>query len=154
MVTSGKACLAAVDAAIAAGAAKTTKVKIGGADITLVDGKKYCQAEIDYGTAFETFVAAEQGAKRKEIAAKYEAVGISGEKLELFIEYDDVYWRGKKCAIIDDVAALAKATKLYHWLENNDGTHTIRTYVFKGNKVKSVKDKTYKTEKKAYKGCK
>jgi len=150
----GRACAKAVDDAIAGGVPKDAKVKLNGTQQGITAARQtYCQGMIDWGTKFEAFISVAQQAKRAEKAAKYEALGVSGAKLELFIEYDDVHWRGKGCAIVDDLAVIVKAKKLFQWLENSNGTHTIRTYTFKGNTYKA-KDKTYKTEKKAYKGCK
>lgn len=60
---------------------------------------------------------------------------------------------GVGCEKIDDVAVLAKATVLFQWLENANGTHTIRKYVFAGNAVKGKSDKTFRTEAAAYAGC-
>ncbi len=108
---------------------------------------------IDHGTKFEEFIAVEYKAKQAERSKKYEEAGIKGAKLALMVEYDDVYWRGKGCEKIDDVAVLAKATRLYQWLENADGTHTIRTYLFAGNAVKGKSEKKYQTEAAAYRGC-
>ncbi len=61
-------------------------------------------------------------------------------------------WRNTKCEKTDDVAELAKAKVLIHWLENANGTHTIRHYTFNGNKV-SKTEKSYITEAAATKGC-
>jgi hypothetical protein len=149
----GRACMAAIDQAIKDGVAPTTKLKTAMGDKSLTDAKPICQALIDYGTKFEEFIAAEYKAKQAERAKKYEAAGIKGAKLALMVEYDNVYWRGRGCEKIEDVAVLAKATVLYQWLENSDGTHTIRTYRFAGNAVKGKADKTYRTEAAAYKGC-
>ena len=145
----GKECLAAIDGLVKDG--KST-FKIDGADVKLDDLKKTCQAEIDYGTAFEGFIQEEQQAKRREKAKKYEEAGVKGAKLELFIEYDDVYWRNAKCEKTDDVQELAKAKVLIHWLENSDGTQTIRRYTFNGNKF-SKTEKTYLTEAAAQRNC-
>lgn len=150
VVTMGKDCMASVEGLIKAG---TSKFNVGGKELALEDLKKTCQATIDHGTAFEGFIKEEQKAKRAEKAKKYEAAGIKGAKLELFIEYDDVYWRNTKCEKTDDVAELAKAKVLIHWLENADGTHVIRRYTFNGNKF-SKTEKRFITEAAATKGCK
>jgi hypothetical protein len=154
-VDDGKACHAATDAAIAAGAPDDVAVVIDGVSRTLAQGKvEICDAMVAFGQRLIGDIAAAHAAARAEIAAKYEAVGVKGQRLELFIEYDDVYWRGKGCERITDLKKLARAKVLFHWLENSDGTHTIRKYTFKGNKVKSIKDRTYATEARAWKGCK
>jgi hypothetical protein len=48
----------------------------------------------------------------------------------------------------------AAAKVLFHWLENADGSHTIRKYSFKGHKLARISEKTYSKAAKAYKGCK
>ena len=151
-VAMGKHCIATIDAMIKAGSAPTTKLKVESGEVGLEDLKKTCQAGIDYGTAFNALIEEVQKAKRAEIAKKYEAAGIKGAKLELLIQYDSVYWRNTKCEKTDDVAKLAKAKVLIHWLENADGTQTIRRNTFNGNKV-SKAEKTYNTEAAAQKGC-
>jgi hypothetical protein len=154
-VKEGKDCHAATDAAIAAGARDDVAVMIGGVSRTLAQGKvDVCDATLAFGEKLIGDIAGAHAAARAEIAAKYEALGVKGQRLELFIEYDDVYWRGKKCERITDLKKLVKAKVLFQWLENSDGTHTIRKYTFKGNKVKSIKDRTYATEARAWKGCK
>ncbi len=150
----GAQCIAAIDKLVASGTPDSDKVTLDdGSTVTLAEGKKLCQRQQDWGNAFEARIGEVRAAKRAEIAAKYEALGVKGDRLELFIEYDGVYFRGKKCEIIDDIKKLAKAKYVYQWLENSDYTHTIRKYTFKGNKYK-VSEKTYTTEAKAYKGCK
>jgi len=151
-VAMGKDCIATIDAIIKAGSAPTTKLKVESGEVALEDLKKTCQAAIDYGTALNALLQEEQKAKRAEIAKKYEAAGIKGAKLALLIEYDDVYWRNTKCEKTDDVAELAKAKVLIHWLENADGRQTIRRYTFNANKV-SKTETTYNTEAAARKGC-
>jgi hypothetical protein len=153
VVDKGQACIKAADQLIKDGVAPTTKVVLKSGESTLEGGKKHCQAMIEYGTRFEEFIAVEQKAKRAERAKKYEDAGIKGAKLALMIEYDDVYWRGAGCEKIDDIPVLAKASVLFQWLENSNGTHTIRKYVFAGNAVKGKSEKTFKTEEAAYKGC-
>jgi hypothetical protein len=154
-VDDGKACVAETEKALKAGAPADRATTIDGRELTLAEGKtQICEAMIAFGEKLTGDIADAHAAARAEVAAKYEAVGIKGARLELFIEYDDVYWRGKGCERVTDLKKLAKAKALFHWLENADGTHTIRKYTFKGNKVKSVKDRTYLTEARAWKGCK
>ncbi len=134
---------------------------VGDKDVT-VQGKKYklsglgdafCAPAVAAAEAYVAKVKEVRAAKAAEISAKYEKLGVKGDRLALFIEYDNVYFRGKKCEIIDDIKKLVKAKYVYQWLENSDYTHTIRKYTFKGDKYK-VSEKTYNTEAKAYKGCK
>jgi hypothetical protein len=145
-VAKGKACLETL------GKVSGATFKVAGTEMKVDDLKKTCQAAVDYGTAFNALIAEEQQAKLAEKAKKYEAAGIKGAKLKLMIEYDDVYWRNTKCEKTDDVAELAKAKVLIHWLENSDGTQTIRRYTFNGNKV-SKTEKTFLTEAAAQRAC-
>lgn len=151
-ITKGKECIATIDGMTKAGAPPTKTLKVSTGEVALEELAKICQAAVDYGTAFNALIAEEQKAKLAEKAKKYEAAGIKGAKLALMIEYDDVYWRNTKCEKTDDVAELAKAKVLIHWLENADGTQTIRRYTFSGNKV-SKTEKKYITETAARAGC-
>jgi hypothetical protein len=152
----GKACLAATDKAIKAGAPGDRKVKIFDKQLSLTEGRtQVCQAMIDWAGQLGGKIKEAHDADREKREAPYKAVGIAGAKLDLMVEYDDVYWRGgKNCEIVSDVKALKKATKLFHWLENSDGTHTIRKYTFSGNKVTGTKTTTYKRAEDAKRGCK
>lgn len=152
-IASGRECLAGIEQALKDGVPANTKIMLRKGETTLGEARPFCQFQIDDGTALDALLTEAHKAMRAEIAKKYEDAGVSGAKLELFIEYDDVRWRGKKCEFVEDIKALAKAKTLFQWLENPDGTHTIRKYQFAGNKVKKVSDKVYKTEAKAYKGC-
>ena len=65
-----------------------------------------------------------------------------------------MYWRGgANCQRISDLKVLAKAKVLFHWLENADGTHTIRKYTFRGNTVSGPVSKTFKTAGAAQAAC-
>jgi hypothetical protein len=155
-VTAGKDCLAITDKAIALGAPKDHKVKIRDEVMSLAEGReKVCQGILDWAAELGPKIKAAHAADREQRAAPYRAAGVTGAKLDLFLEYDDVYWRGGKgCQIISDLKQLAKAKALFHWLENSDGTHTIRKYTFKGNKVSGPMSKTYRNAGAAQKGCK
>jgi hypothetical protein len=152
----GKACVKATDAAIAAGAPSDWKTTIGDRRVSLAEGKtEICQAVIDLGASFAGKTGAQDRAKEDEIRQRYVKAGIKGARLELFVKYDNTRWMAKGCKIIyDDLKVLKKATALFQWWENADGSHTIRKYTFKGDKVTSVKDKTFATSAKASKGCK
>jgi hypothetical protein len=141
-----KTCAAAVAKEKANGA---TEIKWKDASVAIADAEALCDVLAKWGEHLN----ASGEANFEKVAPKYRELGIDGDRLRLFVEYDDVSFRGKKCAIIEDLPALAKAKYVYQWLENSDGTHTIRKYTFKKNKYK-VSEKTYKTEAKAYKGCK
>ena len=155
-VKEAKECLDITDKAIKAGAPGDHKVKIHDKVMTISEGRaKVCHAAIEWAAALGGKVKEAHAADREKRAAPYKAAGVSGAKLELFIEYDDVYWRGgANCQRISDIKQLAKAKVLFHWLENPDGTHTIRKYTFNGNKVSGPTSKTYKDAGAAQRGCK
>jgi hypothetical protein len=81
---------------------------------------------------------------------------MKGKRLELFVYYgmpEGAGWYGPGCGYsIDNVAALKKAKKLFHWLESAQG-YTVRTYKFKGDNY-TVSERTYDTQEAAYRGCK
>jgi len=156
LVAQGEACLATTDQAIAAGAPADRKSRIGTLDLTLTEGKtQICQAMIDFGAKAAGDIKAAHQAEFDRIAAKYKQAGIKGARLELFVESDNGDWLTKGCETLRDIKKLAKAKKLHQWWEAPDGTVTIRTYTFKGNKVKSIKNKAYRDADAAYaRGCK
>jgi len=151
-----KKCFEMVDAAIKAGAPADHKVKIHEKVMSIGEGKTaVCQAHLDWAKELDEKIKTAKAADREKRAAPYKAEGVAGQKLDLFLEYDDVYWRGgKDCQRISDIKQLAKAKALFHWLENPDGTHTIRKYTFNGNKVSGPVSKTYRKASEAQRGCK
>jgi hypothetical protein len=155
-IDAGKKCLDVTDKAIKAGAPADYKVKMKDVTLSIGEGRaKICQASIDWANSLGAKIKEAHAADREKRAAPYKALGVSGAKLDLFLEYDDVYWRGgRDCQIISDLKQLAKAKALFHWLENADGTHTIRKYTFNGNKVGKPVSKTYKNAVAAQRGCK
>lgn len=155
-VKDAKECLAVTDSAIKSGAPADHKVKIRDQVMSIREGRaKVCQAFLDWATSLGGKVKEAHAADHQKRAAPYKAVGVAGAKLELFVEYDDVYWRGgANCQRISDIKQLAKAKALFQWLENPDGTHTIRKYTFKGNKVSGPTSKTFKDAGAAQRGCK
>ena len=155
MVKAGKDCMAATDKAIKAGAPADRKTLINDESLSLSEGREQiCQAMIDFGGRLSGDIKDAHAKAYEEIAAKYKKVGVKGEKLDLFVEYDNTYWLGKGCEKVMDVKKQAKAKKLHQWWDNPDGTVTIRTYTFKGNKIKSVKNKVFTLAENAYKACK
>jgi len=157
----GKECTAGVDRALKAGAPADVAVKAGWLasgerlELTLADGKtRLCEAFAAWTKGFKVKNDQAKADAAKAVRDKYVKAGIGGDRLELFIEYDDVRWRGKGCEIVDDLGALKQAAVLFHWLENADGTHTIRRYAFKGDKLLKTTNRTFKTEAAAYRGCK
>jgi hypothetical protein len=160
IATLGRNCVAAIDAAVAAGAPASTSFdkKPYGTErgtMTFAEARPLCEQVAAFGDAFEKLVDEREGALRAQIVAKYEAAGAKGERLAFLVEWDSVYFYRKGCQyVIEDAAELATAKVLFHWLENPDGTHTIRKYTLKGDKLKSTSEKTYDRVSKAHAGCK
>lgn len=151
MIREGKAWLAAIDAA---GAKDSDTLDFQSAKRTFGDARAICNAYIAFGGKLEQVGAADAAAKAKAMEEKYTSAGVAGDKLKLFLEYDDVYWRtAPKCETEDDPKKLARAKALFQWLDNADGTVTIRKYQFAGNKVAKISNQTFTTADKAYKGC-
>jgi hypothetical protein len=148
-----KACVKAIDAAMAAGKGETRlplKPELSLAEIKA----QICEPGIAYFAKVDKLLKGAKDAAVSATAEKYKKVGIKGDRLKLFVEYDNIYWYKKGCeSKTDDPAELKKAKALFQWLENADGTHTIRKFTFKGDKYK-VSEKTYSTMARAYKGCK
>jgi hypothetical protein len=137
-------CPAAVDKAVAAGAHLDGKVVVRDVEKTLEKARKdICDglaAKVpDYLARHKEAVRA----RREQTLAPYKAAGMGGDKLELMIAYDGVYWRGVGGDVVSDPTKLARATVLFHWLEDAQGTHTIRRYQFSGNKLVKKSEKTY-----------
>ena len=158
-VAEGKACAAGVERVVAAGAPLDVAVKVqtqaGEAELTLSEGRdRWCEGLLAWGKDYKHKNDQARAAAAKAVRDKYARAGIGGDRLRLFVEYDDVYWRGKGCEVVDDLGRLKQATVLFHWLQNGDGTHTIRRYQFKKDKLVKTSSRTFKTEAAAYRGCK
>jgi len=148
------ACIKAIDGALAAGADATATITIDGEAITLPAAKTtWCQALIDWTSQFGAATDKAKADAEAAVRAKYTKHKIGGDRLKLMVEYDDVSWRVAGCAVEDDVAKLKKAGALFQWLENSDGTHTIRKYTFSGDKLIKTTNRTFTTEEAAYRGC-
>ncbi|HLL23716.1 MAG TPA: hypothetical protein VK427_16370, partial [Kofleriaceae bacterium] len=116
---------------------------------------KVCEVMVTWANEMVVKIKTAHRGDREKRAAPYKALGVAGAKLELFLEYDTVYWRGgANCQVISDLERVAKVKALFHWLENPDGTHTIRKYTFNGNKVGRPISKTFTTAGAAQRGCK
>lgn len=154
-VAKGQKCVEVTDQAIRDGAPGDRRTRIGTLELTLAEGRaQICEAAIAFGGKFAGDIKAAKQAEFDRVAAKYKKVGIKGDKLKVFVENDNIDWMTKGCQTLTDLKKLAKAKKLFQWWDAPDGTITIRTYTFKGNKVKSIKNKQYAFPEHAYKGCK
>jgi hypothetical protein len=127
------ACHAALTAAEQAGVSADYVVDLSGEQLPF--GR--LGAEICDGLA-----ASVDNARRAVAAlrAKYEKHGAKGERLELLIQYDSVYWTLPGGKRTDDPRTLATAKVLFQLLEADDPVdaryviHTVRKYTFKGHR--------------------
>ena len=147
LAKAGEECRAAVDRAVAAGARLDGKLVVKEVEKTLEQARRdVCEA---LATQAPEYIARHREAtreKREKAMAPYRAAGISGQKLELMIQYDGVYWRGVGGNTVTDPRDLAKAQVLFHWLEAADGTQVVRRYQFAGQKLLRTSEKTYRRQ--------
>ena len=114
---------------------------------------KICDAYVAKAKAFADASGATKKAARDAAAAPYIALGVKGERLELFISYADLGFYAKGCKTeLTEPKEIARAKALFHWLDGGDGTITIRKYTIKGNGY-TISEKTYDRQSLAYKGC-
>jgi hypothetical protein len=153
-VTAAEACMATVDKALKDGVAGDIAVKIDGKDMTLAEGRvQICEAYLAKAKTFAGAVDTAHKARYEKAAAPYRALGVKGERLELFTSNVEVGFYVAGCRThVTDPKVIAKARALFHWLEMQDGTHLVRKYTFAGDKVRAV-ETTYARMDQAYKGC-
>lgn len=146
----GAACLKAL-AEVQAQPGPVTSVAYASTTYPLADAPAMCAAL----PAAADVLAALYQQKHDEIAAKYKAVGIKGDRLELFIYYDYIEWYLPGCQdSTDEPARLKKAKALFQWLTDGDGNITVRKFTFSGDKYKrSEKRFASYQEAAAYRAC-
>jgi len=148
-----RACIAAIDAKLAAGTPGTSKLKLQGAEVTLDDARAACTRTLAQAEEFQSAVNARLAAEAEKRTAKYRVAGIAGPRLELFAYYDMEWYLPGCTRSIGDPKALKKAKLLCRWRTAPDGTITIRRFAFKGDKYVQS-EKSFATEAGAYRGCK
>jgi hypothetical protein len=137
-------CHVAVERVVAAGARLDGKVVVRGVERTLEKARQDICGTL--AADVPGYVARHDEAvraRREQVMAPYRAAGIAGEKLELIITYDGVFWRGIGGDIVADPGKISRADVLFQWLEDRDGSHVIRRYQFSGNKLVRKTEKTY-----------
>jgi hypothetical protein len=82
------------------------------------------------------------------LRAKWERVGLAGERLKVMMDYDAIYWYLPGGQRTDDAKRLARAKVTFQWWTGTDHatglpTHTIRKYRWKGNKLAAVTERAY-----------
>lgn len=151
----GKECVDATKKFIAQGAYADKKIsQLNFKDHTIGQALARCEIMVGWGKKYAVDTEVAKKAKADTIRAKYANAGFKGKKLEYFMHYDGVQWKVAGCRNEDDLKKLNKATKLFQWLEHNDGTYGIRTVILKGNTVASVTDTKYLTAERAKANCK
>jgi hypothetical protein len=128
-------------------------VKVDGKDVTLELGRADLRGYLAKARTFSKAADTVRKAKFEQAAAPYRALGVKGERLDLFVFYSELGFYVAGCrSETRDRKTIAKARVLFHWLENPDGSHMIRKYVFSGNTVRTT-EKTYARKAQAYAGC-
>ncbi|HTM19927.1 MAG TPA: hypothetical protein VL172_05455 [Kofleriaceae bacterium] len=140
-------CKSGLEAERAAGAAS---IDADGTAVTLADAGAACDAIQAWGDLQKAAYAQ----KLATLGAKYAAVGIKGDRLDLFVYYDDLegwYLPGCKSSTMQP-KKLKAARALFQWLTDGEGTITIRKFSFKGDKY-TITERQFYTEAAAYRGC-
>lgn len=142
-----KRCTTALAAEIAGGA---TEVDTKNGKIKLADAAPYCDAIQKWGDVQKAAYAV----RAEKVGAKYRTVGMKGDRLDLFIYYDDLtgwFLPGCKSSTMDP-KVLVKQKALFQWLTGSSGLITIRKFAFTGDKYK-ITETQFLDEDHAYKGC-
>jgi hypothetical protein len=146
----GRRCKKAVEQQLAGGLLPETVIEGKRGKVMLSEAGPVCDAL----TAWAGVLQEAYKARFAELSEKYKAVGIGGDRLELFVYYDGQEWYLKGCqSSTEDPKQLKKAKVLFQWLTDSYGVITVRKYSFKGDKF-TISEKTFLTEAAAYKGCK
>ncbi len=162
IINHSNACVASVDAMITVDQAGDTELnfwrasdfKIKAKDARAAYGEPLRAAGAKLKADIEALATADAAAIRK----RFTDVGIKGDRLELFVYYGNIDpersgWLARGCSsYVVKPKDLKKAKKLFQWLTAGDGTITVRTFTFKGDKYKQS-ERAYLTEERAYKGC-
>ena len=149
-----KKCVEQVGEVISSGADATQKIKdVYNLELSLTEGKQFCQRILDWsdGFAAETKRVAEE--KAAAIRGKYTKVGITGDRLDNFIHYDNVQWMVSGCVAEENLQKLKRAAVLFQWLEHSDGSYGVRRFQFKGDKLVRTSEQRYLTSAAATRGC-
>lgn len=147
-------CVEEVGSIITSGADAAVKIKdINNRELSLTEGQKFCQRVLDWadGFAAETKRVAQE--KAAAIRAKYTKVGITGDRLDNFVYYDNVQWMVSGCVAENNLQKLKRATVLLQWLEHSDGTYGVRRFQFRGDKLVRTSEQRYLTSAAATRGC-
>jgi hypothetical protein len=149
-----KKCVEQVGEVISAGADATQKIKdVYNLELSLTEGQQFCQRILDWsdGFAAESKRVAEE--KAAAIRAKYTKLGITGDRLDNFVYYDNVQWMVAGCVAQENLQKLKRAPVLFQWLEHNDGTYGVRRFQFRGDKLVRTSEQRYLTSAAATRGC-
>lgn len=156
--TLGKACAAALDAALAKGAPMDVVLRSTAPEMTGGQTRTWCEDLAKRAAALQGASSDADTAKKKAARDRYAKHGAGGDRLDLLVYYDPdgagTTWRIAKCKATDDPKTLAKSKVLIRWGVNPDGTQVLRKYTFKGNKKVGDQEKSFLTEAKAYTFCK
>ena len=124
--------------------------------VTVADARAVCAQALADAAQFEGAVTEREEAEKAAMKAEFVKAGAKGDKLAWLMDRGPGIdgWYVKGCKEPKNIKALLKASVWFQWFYPPDGGHMIRRIQFKGNKEVKVTEKHYKTEAKAYKGCK
>jgi hypothetical protein len=149
-----KKCVEQVGEVIAAGADAAQKIKdVYNTDLSLTEGRQFCQRVLDWSDGFAAETKRVAKEKAAAIRAKYTKVGITGDRLDNFVHYDNVRWMVSGCVAEENLQKLKRATVLFQWLEHSDGSYGVRRFQFRGDKLLRTSEQRYLTSAAATRGC-
>lgn len=149
-----KKCIDEVGGVIAGGADAAAKIKdVNNRELSLTEGLALCQRTYDWADGFAAETKRVAAEKAAAIRAKYTKLGITGDRLDTFIYYDNVQWMAAGCLAENNPQKLKRATTLFQWLEHSDGTYGVRRFSFRGDKLVRTTEQRYLTSAAATRGC-
>lgn len=152
--SAAKKCVEEVGGIISSGADAAVKIKdINNRELSLSEGQKFCQRVLDWADGFAAETKRVALEKAAAIRAKYTKVGITGDRLDNFVYYDNVQWMVSGCVTENNLQKLKRATVLFQWLEHSDGTYGVRRFQFRGDKLVRTSEQRYLTSAAATRGC-
>jgi hypothetical protein len=148
LVASAENCTKEMERLLSDGLATDVSVMVGQPQraVSLAHAKdEICAPLAKVAKGFAKQVSAEREKRLAAIAAPYKKAGITGDRLDLCIHYDNAVFRGIGGNELSSPAQIKRAGVLFVTLgpSSDDGTYTVTKYVFKGDKLVSSLDAQY-----------
>lgn len=156
-MTDAQTCVDHVGAAIEAGTPADIAVNFEDTErVTLNAVRERCQSIIAWWPGYKAKLIAAEKKALDALYAPYRAVGIKGDRLELFVSEgapeDGAFYLPGCDRFATDAKTMKKAKKLFVWLTGEYGEVTLRKYTFKGDKY-SMQERTFDFKESAYRWC-